>query len=102
VAKPEPQTRVYFHIRDQSQLAYANQLKARLQEQRFVVPGIQTLRVGPSMSELRYFRVSDAPEARAIESALGVSGLVVKLIPGYENSADIRPRHFELWLASPS
>jgi len=101
-AKPEPQTRVYFHIRDQNQLAYANQLKARLQEQKFLVPGIQTLRVGPSVSELRYFRVTDAPEAHAIESALGAPGLVVKLIPGYENSADIRPRHFELWLAPPS
>ena len=99
LAKPELQARIYFHIRDQNQLAYANQLKTRLQERSFVVPGIQTLRVGPSISELRYFRASDAPEARTIEGVLGAPGLVVKLIPGYENSTDIRPRHFELWLA---
>lgn len=101
VVKSEPQARVYFHIRDPNQIAYANQLKTRLQERGFLVPGIQTLRVGPSASELRYFRERDAPEARAIAGALDAQGLVVKLIPGYENSTDIRPRHFELWLAPP-
>ncbi|HKB14243.1 MAG TPA: toll/interleukin-1 receptor domain-containing protein [Vicinamibacterales bacterium] len=93
------QARVYFHIRDQSQRDAARQLQDRLQRGGYVVPGIQTIAVGPSTSELRYFRKADEAEAQKIKSALGLPGLVVKLIPGYDNSTDIPPRHYELWLS---
>ena len=93
---------MYFHIRDPRQRAYADQLRDRLQQSGYVVPGIQTLRVGPSANELRFFRNADETEAHAIERALALPGLVVKLIGGYETSPDMRPRHYELWLAPPA
>jgi hypothetical protein len=90
--------RVYFHIRDQSQRADAVQLQNRLRQSGYVVPGIQTLAVGPSASELRYFLPDDQADAQAIARVLAIPGLVVKRIAGYEHSPDIRPHHFELWL----
>jgi hypothetical protein len=98
-AQAEVRPRVYFHIRDPGQRAFADQLRDRLQQSGYVVPGIQTLRVGPSANELRFFRNADETEAHAIERALALPGLVVKLIGGYETSPDMRPRHYELWLA---
>ncbi|HXI31055.1 MAG TPA: toll/interleukin-1 receptor domain-containing protein [Vicinamibacterales bacterium] len=98
---PEILPRVYFHIRDDSQRPYANQLKGQLPTSAYIVPGIQRLTVGPSAPELRYFRKGDEAEARGIANLLKVPGLVVKLVPGYETSTDIRPRHYELWLAPP-
>jgi hypothetical protein len=91
--------RVYFHIRDDNQRAAATQMQARLQTAGYIVPGIQKLDVGPAVSELRYFKAGDQADAQTIAAALAVPNLVVKRIPGYETSTQIRPHHFELWLA---
>ncbi len=58
------------------------------------------MREGPAV-KLRYFHDREREEAEAIGQALrkgGAEDLVVKKVPGYENSTAIRPRHYELWL----
>lgn len=103
-ADPLLKTRVYFHIRDNAQRPSALALKAALERAGLdlVVPGIQRLDVGPTQgSELRYFRDDERSEAEGIGRALVAAGsgaLVVKKVPGYETSTQIRRRHFELWL----
>jgi hypothetical protein len=100
----ELQARVYFHIREPAQRAEALRLKADFERRSpdVAVPGIQLLGVGPTQgSELRYFRDLDRPEAERIAQALrdaGAQELAAKKVAGYENSTQIRPRHFELWL----
>lgn len=99
-AKP----RVYFQISESSQQPLADKLKNALQamDQKYVVPPYEHLEVGPAdKPELRYFRDSEQAEAQSIVAELqkaGLSNVVVKKVPGYENSPKIRPRHFELWM----
>lgn len=101
------QPRVYFHIMVEAQRAGAQELQRALERSGLgvVVPGIQRLDVGPTRSsELRYFHDRERDEAEAIGRALrgaGAADLVVKKVPGYENSTAIRPRHYELWLRPP-
>lgn len=95
--------RVYFHIRSEEQRVRAAALaKSLTQAGAVIVPGIHLVSRGPSKTELRYFRKAEKSEAEAIAAALQAEGLLVdiKLIPGYEDSTAIRPRHFELWLAA--
>ncbi len=65
------------------------------------VPGVQLVSNGPKHSELRYFSALDRDEANAIADALksSVSDIQASYVAGYENSAMIRPHHYELWLS---
>lgn len=96
--------RVYIHIRSEEQRPPAATLGEALERAGFVVPGIERLAdIGPSQSELRYFHdtereVTDAERAAAVLGAAGLA-LEPKLVPGFEDSTEIRPRHYELWLA---
>jgi len=96
--------RVYIHIRSEEQRPPAAALGEALERAGFVVPGIERLvDIGPSESELRYFRntereVADAERAAAVLSAADLA-LEPKFVPGFEDSTKIRPRHYELWLA---
>lgn len=93
--------RVYFHIRNEQQRAAAQRLADQLKQEDMRVPGIQLLRVGPTTSELRYFRPREEQEAQRIAAAISAHGVNVSLkqIPGYDASTRIPPGHFELWLA---
>jgi hypothetical protein len=101
VAAPTLAPRVYFHIRQAGQRGRAEALAASLASAGWVVPGIELLDVGPSVSELRYFRDTDSDEAVRIADALRSAGTPVtpKKVSGYESSTKIRPGHYELWLA---
>jgi hypothetical protein len=105
--------RVYVHVRNEEQKALAQRWTSGLQQElqnaglRAIVPDIDVLDVGPTKtSELRFFRAAEKADAARIAEAIrakpGMSDLVVKLVPGYEDSPKIRPRHFELWIKSPS
>jgi hypothetical protein len=100
-ATPALLPRIYFHIRNESQRARAQAVANALPSSSWIVPGIQRLDVGPSTSELRYFRNDEGAEAQRIVAALRQQGVAVtaKEVPGYETSDKIRPNHFELWLA---
>jgi hypothetical protein len=63
----------------------------------------ETVSVGPSADELRYFFADDLNWANKIAQTLQTSGVSVgkpKYVKGFENK--IRPRHFELWLKNPA
>jgi hypothetical protein len=95
--------RVYFHIRDENQRAQAKRLSGELERSAsVVVPSVQRVDVGPSATELRYFKRVEEQEARQIASALSSLGLKVetKYVEGFESSTKIRPRHYELWISS--
>lgn len=94
--------RVYFHIKDEAQRPSALQsAKALSTGGDVIVPGIQRLDVGPSSTELRYFKKSDEVEAIRIGQELHAAGIEahVRYVPGFENSKSIRPRHYELWIS---
>lgn len=96
--------RVYIHIRREDQRERAAALGRALEEAGFVVPGIERLvDIGPNESELRYFRQLDAEMADAEFAAatLRAAGLPIdaKFVAGFEDSTQIRARHYELWLA---
>lgn len=98
--------RVYFHIRSKEQRSKATQLGSVLSSILSVaVPGVQLVSSGPDRTELRYFSSANSEEAQAIATVLAQqSGLSIQsvLIPGYEGSTLIRPRHYELWLSKDS
>jgi hypothetical protein len=98
--------RVYIHIRnDMPQLrAKAIQVKGRLEEESINVPGIERVSNVPLNTELRYFRAGEADEVKRILGyleELDIHNTQEKLVKGYENSAIIRPYHFELWFGAP-
>ncbi|MBS1214125.1 MAG: hypothetical protein H6R26_2742 [Proteobacteria bacterium] len=97
--------RVYFQIQSNSQTALANMLKKALEAQ-YLVPPYEIRRTGPTgASELRYFKDGEKEEAERIAATLkkaGLTDVVAKKIPGFEDSTKIRPRHFELWLSPAS
>lgn len=94
--------RVYFHIKNETQRPSALQsAKALSKGSSVIVPGIQRLDVGPSSTELRYFKKSDEAEAIRIGQDLRAVGIEahIRYVPGFENSKGIRPRHYELWIS---
>jgi hypothetical protein len=96
-------TRIYLQIQDTGQLPRAQQIEKALEDQKFIVPGIETLKTGPTTgAEVRFFREGESGEANRIADilrSLQVQGAQAKYIPGYEGSTKIRPRHFEIWFA---
>ena len=93
-------TRVYIQVASDSSRNLANQITSALQANGFIVPGVERVKSVPGEPELRYFRKNDKAEADRAVALIGaqVKGLKPKLVPGYENSTAIRPRHLELWM----
>jgi hypothetical protein len=101
--EPSPAPRVYLHIQDEDQRARAQQIEKALEAKKFVVPGIQRLRTGPTTgAQVRFFREDERNGANQIVGILRdsqVRGAEAKYIPGYEQSTKIRPNHYEIWFA---
>ncbi len=95
--------RVYVHIRQEEDRSAARSVAEKLRKEGLIVPGIERLvDVGPSSSELRYFRKGDEAEANRIVESLRAQGVNVNLkyISGYETSQAIQAKHYELWFAA--
>jgi hypothetical protein len=91
------------HVSGDEEREAARRVTQLLETAQWVVPGIQ--RVGtrsPKVSQLRYFKQTEQPEAEQIATVLKKGGYEVSLayIAGYEDSKAIRPMHFELWFAA--
>jgi len=98
--------RVFFHIQSEDQRDSADAIgqgleRIGLKDSGIVMPGVQLIPSGPQSSQLRYFRRSEAAEADAIATVLNTQyptlGIKAQYIPGYENSTNIRKRHYEVW-----
>jgi cbb3-type cytochrome oxidase subunit 3 len=94
--------RVYFHIKEESQRAKAEQLaKDVAMLANIVVPGVQHVNYPASTNQLRYFRAIEEQEVRHISEVLASLGFKseVTYISGFESSTKIRPKHYELWIS---
>lgn len=96
--------RVYIHIKDKSQEAKAKTIAAKLEEKGYIVPGIEIVgKTSPKNDQLRYFQQTDL-EKKDIQQLFTIFQAIslevkTEFISGYEKSKQIRPRHYELWLA---
>jgi hypothetical protein len=102
-ARIELRPRIYIHVTGDKEREAARRIAQLLEIEQFVVPGIE--RVGaksPKVSQVRYFKKSEQPEAERISNILKKAGYEVQpaYIAGYEDSNAIRPMHFELWFAA--
>ena len=102
-----PAARHWVHKRATAQ----DPVVARIRDQaaRLSLPGgpvdfkpVQTVAVGPSVSQLRFFKAVDRERAQEFANALRaqVTGLTVRdLTAAYAKVSWLKPGHFELWLA---
>ena len=96
--------RVYPHAADATDLAGSGQLAAALRTAGFVVPAAQYIPANkmPRQTELRYFRKDEEGGAIEVTRVLSQAGLISvrpRYVTGYETSTQIRPCHYELWIA---
>ena len=61
---------------------------------------VETVNEVPQVTEVRYYRKSDAKEAAQISMNFPIRNQP-KYLVGFENSPTVRPRHFEIWVAVP-
>ncbi len=105
-----PAPRVYIHISDNKQRAEAERLKTRLEAHQLLggkltVPGIQLMENYKGRSAIRCFRREECRvDASTITEVL--NNLLKRpfvaledLSSRYQHADDIRPRHYELWIA---
>lgn len=99
--------RLYIQISDESQRDRANKIAGLLQQQGYVVPGIENVgRKGakvPDKTELRYYpdQPDTAMDLERLKAILGRAG--VSYVPKalqYADPTKARPRHYELWFSS--
>jgi hypothetical protein len=100
--------RVYVQIVDQADRDYAEYVKNRLTTAGVLVLGIQYVpqaAATQSKTDVRYYRQADETEAKKIVDVLKTAGQTsaYAFIPrGQENNPNVRPNHFEAWLAKGS
>jgi len=93
--------RIYIHIRNELQREGAKRIVKKLQEQGYIVPGIEKIEQTQypiRMTQIRYFQKREENEATEISlilKQLGVMDAIPEHIPGYENS--VPPRQYEIW-----
>ena len=91
-------TRIFLHIRDEAERGRAKEISAILEENNYLVPGIEKVNAGPRTCEVRYFIKENAGTAGRIKTILeshGVKNISVLLITGFENSPSANS--FEVW-----
>jgi len=94
--------RIYLQIQDEQQRSAAELVSKALASDGFIVPGIELVKTGPKSTEVRFFRKADADGAEKIAGILResrVPSVIVKYVPGFENSARVRPQQYEIWFA---
>ena len=94
---------VYIQIQSDDQKTAAVQLQQAAIKQQIKAPGIERVRAGPKVPELRYFRPDDAQEAqdaaRWMRGLDGLADLSVKLVPMPGDR--VKARQMELWYGTP-
>ena len=93
--------RLYVQVRSKDAREGVRGLEKKLQAQGVLLPRPQILDTGPAITELRYFRKDEQPQAEKIQQTvqqeIGYARLTY--VEGFESSDRIRDNHFELWIA---
>lgn len=95
--------RVYVHIAQQADRAYAQEVVHELEKQGFVVPGIEYVESAQRLpdSQVRYFKQSDRAQADRLERVLqdrGMGDAKTTYLRRYEDDASVRGNQYELWI----
>jgi hypothetical protein len=96
--------RFYPHVGQDVDKAIVEGVMPALRASGFIVAPVQVVKAEamPASTAVRYFHREDEAGATAAVSVMqsaGLPGVKTAFLPGYENSATIRPCHYELWLA---
>jgi len=97
--------RIYMQIVDPADRPRAEKVRAALRSAGYIVLGIETRTdvKGLQVSDVRYYRESESDEAKRIAAILENAGeerVKTAIVPErYRNSPNVRPNHFEVWLA---
>lgn len=95
------QPRVYLQVLSAEDRPYAEQMRERLRGLGFDVPGVEHVRrpVQLRNTEVRYYKRTDAEEARTLEAALRRFGeeSTALIYLRLDNDARVRARTFEVW-----
>jgi Novel STAND NTPase 1 len=95
--------RVYVQIRDEKQRDQADRAAKALRDAKFIVPGIDVVSLGPSVTELRYLQADEEAEAKRAVGVLKGVGIDSTLrFVQLKVRSKARPFHYELWLAPPA
>ena len=94
---------VFIQIQSDDQKAAATAVQQVALKQQIKAPGIERVRAGPKVPELRYFRPDDAQEVQAaalwLRAQDGLAELAVKLVP--VPGERVKARQMELWYGTP-
>ena len=94
--------RVYLHIRNEQDRAGAEKISELLEQNGFVVPGIQRVdKLAPNESQVRYFQSGDQEKAQKLAAILKPLNITVSLkhIGGYTRPDGTAPANLEIWFA---
>ncbi len=107
VERPREPVQLWLHIRSDSQKKIGEEIlkrvkDAKLKERSIEQRPVQTVHIGPQVSQLRYFKTQDEPEARELFAILRrvIPKLELKNFSReYERVTWIKRGHYELWLS---
>lgn len=97
--------RIYVQVQNTGQLAKVKMILDQLKEYQFVFPREPLITGGPEITLVKYYRKTEEGEANQIVGLLqkmGVSEARASYVAGQENSANARPRHYEIWFGRNS
>ena len=98
--------RIYMQITGADQRGTAEDIKKKLATQGILVPNIQIVRSSSENNVLKYFKKeeSDNNNVNRIINLLKSYGMDVRAayVKGYEDSTQIRPKHYELLFKAPA
>ena len=92
--------RIYMQIPDEGLRDEARQMKSQLEALNYIVPGIEKVRPSQGTTQVKYFKSTEESEAKRIAEQLrsfGISDAREVYIRGFEDSNNIRPKHYEIW-----
>lgn len=85
---------IFIHTLEGTDLEPAKKIAIKLQNMNAIVPGIQTLDFSTKNDQIRYFHLESEETADKLAKELGIQSIFVT---GYQHQ--VRPTHFEIWLA---
>ncbi len=97
--------RIYMQIPDENLRDQAGEIKRKLESLGYVVPGIERVRSAPGPTQVKYFKKGEEREAHTIATQLndlGVTDASEIYIQGFEDSKNMRSRHYEIWFGPRS